>query len=62
MCSYILKAVSISENIFGRQSFYRTDFFKSFHVELLLIAENHVAVRLVCHCFLFKLHDVVHSQ
>ena len=54
--------VSIAEYFLGRKPLDWADFLQRLHVKLLLVAEDYVAVRLVCHHFFLELRYVVHRQ
>lgn len=55
----LLDGSLVSENFFCGDAAHGCDLLQSLHVEVLFIAENDVAPRLLCHVFLLELHDVV---
>ena len=55
----LLNAFLVTKNLFGAYAFDGRNLLQCLDVEVLLVAEDDVSVWLVCHVFLFKLHDIL---
>ena len=53
--------VLVTEYLLCCKTFYRSYLLQTFHVYVLLVAENHVPVRLVCHGLTLKVDYIFQS-